>query len=224
MADDRKIAPAATKTAAPVPAKPAAAKPVKQEAKRVDPVAPKAPVEAPEPVTAAAPIPQQTEIAATAAEPVKEAKTMQETIKKTAEEATQRASAMFGDLNTRAKDAVAKGNKFVEEMNELAKGNVEAVVASSKIAAKGAEDIARYSADYGRKTVEQATENAKKFAAVKSPTEFFQLQTEIAKGAVEAMVAESSKFTENYLKLLGEIAQPISNRVAVTVEKVKLAA
>jgi hypothetical protein len=30
-----------------------------------------------------------------------------------------------------------------------------------------------------------------------------------------------SKFSENYLKLLGEIAQPLSNRYAVAAEKVK---
>ncbi len=145
----------------------------------------------------------------------------QATIKNAAEDMQTRATEMFGDMNTRAKDAMSKGTKAIEELVEFSKGNVEAMVASGRVAAKGAGEIAKYSADYGRSTVERANATAKQFAAVKSPTEFFQLQGEVAKQTLDALVAEGSKFTENYLKLLGEIAQPISNRVAVAAEKVK---
>jgi phasin family protein len=145
----------------------------------------------------------------------------QASIKTAAEDMQTRATEMFGDMNTRAKDAMSKGTKAIEELVEFSKGNVEAIVASGRVAAKGAEEIAKYSAEYGRTTVEKANATAKQFAAVKSPTEFFQLQGEVAKQTLDALVAEGSKFTENYLKLVGEIAQPISNRVAVAAEKVK---
>lgn len=145
----------------------------------------------------------------------------QATIKTAAEDMQHRATEMFGDMNTRAKDAMSKGTKAIEELVEFSKGNVEAIVASGRVAAKGAEEIAKYSAEYGRTAVEKANATAKQFAAVKSPTEFFQLQGEVAKQTLDALVAEGSKFTENYLKLVGEIAQPISNRVAVAAEKVK---
>jgi phasin family protein len=147
--------------------------------------------------------------------------TMNDTIKTAAEDFQTRATAAFGDVNARAKDAFSKGTKAIEELVEFSKGNVEAIVASGRVAAKGAEEIAKYSADYGRKTVENANATAKQFAAVKSPTEFFQLQGDVAKQTLDALVAEGSKFTENYLKLIGEISQPISNRVAVAAEKVK---
>lgn len=145
----------------------------------------------------------------------------QATMKNAAEDMQNRATAMFGDMNTRAKDAMSKGTKAIEELVEFSKGNVEAIVASGRVAAKGAEEIAKYSAEYGRSTVEKANATAKQFAAVKSPTEFFQLQGEVAKQTLDALVAEGSKFTESYLKLIGEISQPISNRVAVAAEKVK---
>ena len=145
----------------------------------------------------------------------------QATMKTAAEDMQNRATAMFGDMNTRAKDAMSKGTKAIEELVEFSKGNVEALVASGRVAAKGAEEIAKYSAEYGRTSVERANATAKQFAAVKSPTEFFQLQGDVAKQTLDALVAEGSKFTESYLKLLGEIAQPISNRVAVAAEKVK---
>ena len=146
---------------------------------------------------------------------------VQETASKFTAEATERATAMFGDVSARAKTAMEKGSKSVEEMVEFSKGNLEALVASGRVAAKGAEDIAKYSADYGRKTIETANANAKKFAAVKSPTEFFQLQSEVAKTSLDSLVGEASKFSESYLKLLGEIVQPMQNRYAVAVEKVK---
>lgn len=146
---------------------------------------------------------------------------VQETIKQSTEEATAKATAFFNDANGRAKDAFAKSQKGVEELVEFSKGNLEAIAASGRIAAKGAEDIAKYSAEYGRATIEKANATAKQFAAVKSPTEFFQLQGDVAKQTLDAVVAEGSKFTESYLKLLGEVFQPIQNRYAVAVEKVK---
>ncbi|MFA6046859.1 MAG: TIGR01841 family phasin [Phycisphaerales bacterium] len=222
-----------TPVPAPKPATPEKAPAVvaKAEAKPVPPVkakpAPKARIVKKKPVAKAAAVktaPVKKLVKAPVALAKKETKVMQDTIKKTTAETTERAKAMFGDINARTKDAVAKSTKAFEEMNEFTKGNIEALVASSKIAAKGAEDIAKYSAEYGRKAIADTTENAKKFAAVKSPTEFFQLQSELVKSSIDAMVSESSKFTENYLKLMGEVSQPISNRVAVAVEKVKIAA
>ena len=215
---------------APKPAAPAKAPAVvaKAEAKPVPPVkakpAPKARVvKKAKPVAkAAAPVKKLAKAPVALAN--KDTRIMQDTIKKTTAETTERAKAIFGDLNARTKDAVEKSTKAFEEINEFTKGNIEAMVASSKIAAKGAEDIAKDSAEYGRKAIADTTENAKKFAAVKSPTEFFQLQSELVKSSIDALVSESSKNTENYLKLMGEVAQPISNRVAVAVEKVKIAA
>ena len=147
--------------------------------------------------------------------------TMNDTIKTATEGMQKRATVMFGDMNTRAKDAMSKSTKAIEDLVEFSKGNVEAMVASGRVAAKGAEEFAKYSAEYGRSAVEKANATAKQFAAVKSPTEFFQLQGDVAKQALDALVAEGSKFTESYLKLIGEISQPISNRLAVAAEKMK---
>ena len=146
---------------------------------------------------------------------------VQETAHKLTADATARATEMFGDVSARAKTAMEKSSKGVEEMVEFSKGNLEAVVASGRVAAKGMQEIAKYSADYGRKSIEDANATAKKFAAVKSPTEFFALQSEVAKSNLDAFVGEASKFAESYMKLLGEIVQPMQNRYAVAAEKVK---
>jgi phasin family protein len=150
----------------------------------------------------------------------KEVKTMNDTIK----DATEKGQAYFQDFTARAKAAAEKSQKAFEDMNEFSKGNVEALVESGKIAAKGFETLGQGYADYARKQFEGTTAAFKSFAAVKSPTEFFKLHTDFVKGQFDSMVAETSKNTEALIKLAGDVAKPISNRVAVAAEKIKVAA
>lgn len=218
-------APAAAKTAAPVAAKAVSAPAVPIPAA----VEPAAVVPAAKPIAVApAATPEITNTpAATAApktsETQKEAKTMTDTVTKFAEDAKTRTEAAFGDFQTRAKAAVEKSQAGLGEVVEFNKGNVEAVVASAKVAAKGAQDIAAYTVEYGKTAVEKAVADTRRLYAVKSPTEFFSIQSEIAKANVDEAVSQVSKFTENYLKLVGEIVQPLQNRYALAAEKVKTA-
>ncbi len=142
----------------------------------------------------------------------------------TYENATTQAHTAFADFNARTKAAVEKSTKMVEEANEFAKGNIEALVESGRIAAKGFESLGQEAADYSRRSFESATAAMKNLASVKSPTEFFKLQSDYMRSAFDAYVAEASKHTEAMIKLAGDAAQPISNRFAVAVEKVKTTA
>lgn len=222
----------AAKPAAAVAAKPAP----KAEAPKAEPVVVKAePVKA-EPAkieqpavetmkVAAAPIETPTKVEpAPAAAVQKGTITMNDTVKKITTETTERAQALFGDINARAKTAMEKGSKMFEEINDLNKGNIEAVVESSKVVAKGAETIGQQAAEYGRRSFENATATMKSFASIKSPTELFQLQSEYVRSAFDSFISETSKNSETVLKLAGEAMQPLSNRFAVAAEKIKTAA
>ena len=147
-----------------------------------------------------------------------------ETVKKTATDAGHQAQAVFADINDRAKAAVEKTQKLAEELTEFSKGNVEAIVASGKVAAKGVEAFGQDAAEFGKKNLETAQAAFKSFAAVKSPAEFFKLQSDYAKSAFDTLVAQSSKNTEATLKLAGDVFQPLSNRMALAAEKIKSAA
>ncbi|WP_243395556.1 phasin family protein [Sphingomonas oleivorans] len=138
--------------------------------------------------------------------------------------AAEKVQALFGDLNERAKSAFEKSTKLGEEFADLTKGNVEALVASARVAAKGTEQLAQEAADYSKKSFETATTAFKSFASVKSPTELFQLQSDFAKSSFDSAVAEASKFSESWLKLVGEVVQPLSSRYAVAAEKIKTVA
>lgn len=161
--------------------------------------------------------------AAVPADTVKET-VMATTIENVATDTTAKAQAIFADVNDRAKGAMAKSTKAFEDMNAFGKGNVEALVESSKIAAKGVETLGQDAAEFARKSLEEATTAFKTLATVKSPTEFMKLHSDYVRSAFDAMVAETSRSTETMLKLAGEVAQPISNRIAVAADKMKIAA
>ncbi len=156
--------------------------------------------------------------------PKKKETKMENTIKATADKAQDQAKTMLADANTRAKSAMEKSSKMVEEMNAFGKGNVEAMVEASKIYAKGVESMGQDAAAFAKKQYEDATAAFKSMSSVKSPTEFFKLQSDFARSSFDAMVAQTSKSTEKMIKLAGEVAQPISNRASLAAEKIKIAA
>lgn len=141
---------------------------------------------------------------------------METTIEKT--------QALFADFNERAKATVEKNTKLAGEFTDFAKGNVEALVESGKIAAKGFEALGQDAAEYSRKSFENATATLKSLSSVKTPADFFKLQSDYVRASFDSVVAETSKNTEAFIKLAGDAAQPISSRFAVAVEKVKTAA
>ena len=98
----------------------------------------------------------------------------------------EKAQAMLGDAANRTQGAMDKGAKLVEQMNDFGKGNVEAMVESSKIAAKGLEGMGKHSADYAKTAFEHATkDDSSPLASVKSPTEFMKLQSDYMRSAFD---------------------------------------
>ena len=131
---------------------------------------------------------------------------------------------VIADVQTRAKTAYAQTTVLASEATEFTKANVEAVVESGKIFIAGAQELLKDNVETGKTVIETVTEDAKKVAAVKSPTELFQLQGEIARRNFDALVSYGSKRTEAWVKLYNEAFAPISNRVSVAAEKIKKAA
>lgn len=223
---EKPVAPKAKPAVAPEPvakAEPAAApEPVVEPAA----IAPEPVTIEAEPVAAAleTALPEIPEPTAPAAELTKGSFIMtdaMETAKTYAEEAKTRIQSAVAEMNEKAKTAMEKSAKSMEEFGELAKGNMEAIVESSKIAAKGMESMSQEAVEFGRKSFETSTATFKKFAAVKSPTEFFQLHSELMSSAMDSFASEAAKSSEAMLKLAGDVSQPISNRVAIMTEKMK---
>ena len=154
---------------------------------------------------------------------------LKETIMATAETATTidyttKAKEMAADMQTRAKAAYDKGTEMTKEAVEFQKGNLEALVESGKILVSGMQDLGRTYADEAKSAAETVQGDVKKVAEIKSPTELFQLQGDIARRNFDAMVSATSKNTEAMLKLVNDAFAPVSNRMSLAAEKVGKAA
>ena len=145
---------------------------------------------------------------------------MTDTVKTTAEKATE----FFADVREKANEASEKGKKFAAEAVEFNKANVEAVVEAGKIVAKGAQEIGKTNMEFAKKNFEEVQVAVKELTSVKSPTDFVKLQGELARKGFDTAVAQGSKNTEAMVKLVSEMFQPISNRIAATTELFKKAA
>ena len=126
---------------------------------------------------------------------------------------------LFAEANERSQDLVKKSQKVAEELADLARANVEAVVEASRVAAEGAKSIGQDAVSSSREGFEQAADAIRSLAEAKSPTEYLQLQGDFARASFDRAVAESSRLTESLVKLAGEAFQPISNRASANAER-----
>lgn len=145
-------------------------------------------------------------------------------MKKETAQVADRLQAVFGDVNERARTQIERNTRIAEEMTELGKGNVEAMVASTKIVAKGLETVGQEVAEYSRKSFEDASAALKSFTQVKSATDFFRLQSDFARSQFDGLVTEGSKLSETMIKLAGDVAEPLASRYSVAAERVKAVA
>ncbi|WP_324826619.1 phasin family protein [Qipengyuania zhejiangensis] len=137
---------------------------------------------------------------------------------------TAKAKEVAADVQTRAKAAYGKGTEMTKDVVEFQKGNLEALVESGKILAAGMQDMGRTYVEEAKGAVETVQTDVKKLVAVKSPTELFQLQGELARRNFDVAVATASKNTEAMLKLVNEAFAPVSNRMSLAAEKFSKAA
>jgi phasin family protein len=127
---------------------------------------------------------------------------------------------LFADAGERSQEIVRKSQKAAEQLAEIAKANVEALTEAGRIAATGARTIGQDALASSRDGIEQASAAVKTLAEAKSPTEFFQLQSELARASFDRAVAEGSKLTEQLVKLAGEAVQPLSTRASLNAERI----
>ena len=127
--------------------------------------------------------------------------------------------ALFAEAGERSQEIVRKSQKAAEELAQIAKANVEALAEAGRIATAGARTIGQDILANGRENVEQASAAVKSLTEAKSPTEFFQLQSELARASFDRAVAEGSKLTEQFVKLAGEAVQPLSTRASLNAER-----
>lgn len=126
---------------------------------------------------------------------------------------------MFAKANENGQQFAKRGQKVAEELADLARANVEAMVEAGRVASEGTRALTQDAVSTSRDGFEKAADAIRALAEAKSPTEYLQLQGEFARAQFDRMVAEGSKMTESMVKLAGEAFQPISNRATANAER-----
>ncbi len=151
-------------------------------------------------------------------------KNMTTTVENTAETVTTKTKDFFADMQVKATNAADKGKKLAANAFAFQKANFSAMVEASKIVAKGAQDIGKTNVEFAKSNFAEMQAAVKEIAAVRTPTDFVKVQTAWTKKGFDTAVAQGSKNTEAMVKLVSEMFQPISNRIAVTTDLFKKAA
>ncbi|MEZ5737765.1 MAG: phasin family protein [Novosphingobium sp.] len=222
-----------TPEAAPVskaPAEPAAAKPApaKQVAKKRKPAV-RAPAKASTPAKSAATKKKSPALkAAKPKAPAAKKTSVRTQLKEKPMTKTAKTADGFkkvvSETQDKAKKAFAKTSAMFGEYGEFTKGNVEACVESGKILATGFKDMGTTFVADSRTAVETMTSDVKELAAVKSPSDFFKIQTDIMRRNLDSAVTYGSKNSEAMLKLANDAFAPISGRFSLAMEKLRKAA
>ena len=126
---------------------------------------------------------------------------------------------LVNETTGRSEEFAKRSRKAVEELSDVARGNVDAIVEAGRIAASGAQSIAQKALAKSRDNVELAANTVRSMSEAKNPSDLLQLQAEFVRGAFDRFVSESSNLTESMVKLAGETFQPISNRATRNVER-----
>ena len=197
---------------------------------KVEPAAKPAPIAKAAPVTkpaakaapaasaakAAKPVP-----AAKVAEPVATPSEIEKTPAKIVDAPVAAPSLKSEEINTPAEVAkhMEKITKSAEEFVAFGQGNIEAFLKSSQLLATGLQDLGKHVAATAQAQYEEAVANAKALTSVKSVKEAVELQTTLAKTAIEKALAETGKLTDASVKLAETVSAPIAARVTLAVEK-----
>ena len=134
------------------------------------------------------------------------------------------AAAGFEQTQAKMKEGMEKAMKTAEEFVTFGQGNLEAFVKSGQIWAAGVQDLQKQMAATAQASFEETVATFKAMSGAKSLKDAFDLQSSLARGAIEKTLAESGKLTDASLKLTEQAMAPITARVTLAVEKFAKAA
>jgi phasin family protein len=110
--------------------------------------------------------------------------------------------------------------RFNEQVQRVGKDGFDAAVSSFGEANKGFQAIAAEIASYSKKSFEDGTRAFEQLIGAKSLEQAFEIQSEYAKKAFEAYIAQTAKLGQMYVDLARGAYNPVEQAVAKTARKV----
>ncbi len=139
----------------------------------------------------------------------------------TAKTAAKKVETLVDDAQKAATEGYEKVTKGFEDVAAFNQENVDALVKSSSVAAKAAEEINAEWVSFSKKSMDEGVAAAKEMTSVKSIPEFVEKQAEMAKSSFDAMIKQSARFNEMYLAAAKEVYAPLTDRASAAADMAK---
>lgn len=121
-------------------------------------------------------------------------------------------------------ESMDKFNVSLAEVNAASQANLDAVLTSSQILGKGAQEVATLSATYAKGAFERGVEVAKTIGSAKSIQEVVEFQADFAKKAFDTFMNDFNKIAEVVASTSKDAVKPVSERTSALVSKFQNAA
>jgi phasin family protein len=144
------------------------------------------------------------------------AKTLQSAAESVTETMTEALSVTSGQFE----DMQARMIKAFDSANDIAKANIEAMNAATAAATKGFDTMTKAYVGFAKGATEAAQTTLASLRTAKTAQELMDLQQSRARAHYDHFIAETSRLTELYVKVAGDVMQPISTRYAVAMDEV----
>ncbi len=107
-------------------------------------------------------------------------------------------------------DALAKSSRAAED---IMKGGAEALTESGNASRAAIQELTKAYQELATKNAKNLTAAVQALSAVKSPTEFFELQQKLIKDGVEAAVADSRHIAELTTAVFTAAFEPVKKQI-----------
>jgi len=128
------------------------------------------------------------------------------------EQAIAQAKEAFDHVAARSRDAMEQGLKTVNTITTMTRGNVDALIESSRIASGGLQTIAQDVADFSKQSLARTASAAQTLTQAKTTPDLMKLQSEFAQAQFNEAVNEFNKLSQTMFKTMTEIFEPLQRR------------
>ena len=125
---------------------------------------------------------------------------------------TKAAADGYKSASSFGKDQLDAAKAGYDKFAAFGKGNFEAASVASTAALSGVEAYYEEIVDYTTKATAQNVDLMQKFFAVKTPQEFFEVQTEALNTMVSQSISESTKLNKMAADTVAKFVQPLKAR------------
>ena len=144
--------------------------------------------------------------------------------KNAAETLGERFEKLAAEAQERAKEAADRAVKLSKDTVEFNRENIETLIESGKITAKGAQELGKTNLKYTRENFVEASRALRGVFSVATPKDFFEQQTDYLRTGVDRVMDQTSSNIDAVTKLSGDAYQPIADRLSAIRKEIKKAA